>query len=374
MQKKVENIDRVLPYGEILRGFASQPTITDADLKGILRGRGIFLGRDEKEDSIPILETILLSPSEFDDLKECQSTREDNQKRFSNTIDWDSPINLVEAISSIEDLSLFLDLEYANYELTGSPTIAVHQGNPNHLKIDIEIERHDTTKAWYNNKDKFTGSLYLEKVADNKMKVSYIYTAPEVQNVLKSFTKGIVGHCKDNKYINSDRKLKKILFSDFSNEKRIKFFKRLTSIVSSPLIPFELVDVVNISFHPNEVETLPTDIDWMKKKRELILKGQDIHETFFIKEVAYHKFIVCWSMEVKFKFKNHLSFDGDFSVVMGFPDYPKKRSEDSEFELNISGLTTKTNSTSSSKNNLKADFLKMLDNYKNVIYQEFVVK
>ena len=49
MQNVPDNIDLLLPSGEALRGFMEQSFISPTDLKRTLRGRGIFLNRNEKE-------------------------------------------------------------------------------------------------------------------------------------------------------------------------------------------------------------------------------------------------------------------------------------------------------------------------------------
>jgi len=37
---------------------------------------------------VPILQTLLLSPKEFDEIRECFNTKEDNKKVISRSIDW----------------------------------------------------------------------------------------------------------------------------------------------------------------------------------------------------------------------------------------------------------------------------------------------
>ena len=86
MQKAPDDIDVLLPFGEALRGFLEQPFIAPADLRHTLRSRGVFLSRSEKRDTIPTLVCLLLCPREFDELRECQSSREDNPKQITRTL------------------------------------------------------------------------------------------------------------------------------------------------------------------------------------------------------------------------------------------------------------------------------------------------
>src|SRR6266545_2351863 len=105
MQTQPDNIDVILPYGEALRPFLEQPFITKADLKDTLRSRGVFVGRYEKCDTIPILVSCLISPREFDCLRERQTSREDNPKRNSRFLIWHSQKALIQCIPETLNLN-----------------------------------------------------------------------------------------------------------------------------------------------------------------------------------------------------------------------------------------------------------------------------
>src|SRR5690242_17891656 len=121
MQQIPENLDLLLPFGETLRSFLEQTFITPSDLKHALRARGVFQGRTEKRDTIPVLTCCLLSPGEFDELRQQQATREDNQKTTTRTLVWNSAKTLLDAIPADLDLTEFLGGEFTNYKIIGSP-------------------------------------------------------------------------------------------------------------------------------------------------------------------------------------------------------------------------------------------------------------
>jgi len=98
MHKVPDNIDLLLPYGESLRAFVEQRFILPGDLRRTLRRRGIFQTRSEKNDTIPLLVCGLLSPEEFDLLRECQATAEDNPKTSTQTIAWSSNRSILEVL------------------------------------------------------------------------------------------------------------------------------------------------------------------------------------------------------------------------------------------------------------------------------------
>ncbi len=79
MNTEHKDIQKIVPYGEQLRGFANQKFISSAEIHRILKERGIFLLNQEKDFTVPILQTLLLSPSEFDKIREAFSQKEDNK-------------------------------------------------------------------------------------------------------------------------------------------------------------------------------------------------------------------------------------------------------------------------------------------------------
>jgi len=366
MQAKHVHIDKILPYGELIRGFANQPFISKGDLKKSLRDRGIFFPSSEKENMVPCLSTLLLSPSEFDNLRECQNTREDNFKKSSSRIEWSSDKLLIEAIS-LFDIQQLIPSEERNYELSKNPQLKVIENNQNKVCIEYEIERNDMNKSWYESKNTFKGSITIEKVGDNEIQIIKSYTSSESEEIGNKLQLKIIDYCKREGYINSEKKLQKILFGDFSNEHRIVFFYRLSSKMEN--INFEFLDIINMEFRPDDSIELPEEIKWMHKKSELILKGNQLHDTFFIKDMEYHKYLQFWEMESAFKF-SYLNTSGNCNVIFSFRDFVKKGNM-AEFEINISNFNMEDGSADY-RNKIKNKLLDLFENRKNEIYHKFL--
>lgn len=83
-----KDIDKIIPFGEFLRGFINQRYITATDIARILRERGIFVFNQDKDYMVPIMQNLLLSPAEFDKVRDSFSEKEDNEKKFSREITW----------------------------------------------------------------------------------------------------------------------------------------------------------------------------------------------------------------------------------------------------------------------------------------------
>ena len=60
-----KDINKIIPFGEFLRGFINQRYITASDLARILRERGIFVLNHEKDIMVPVMQNLLLSPTEL---------------------------------------------------------------------------------------------------------------------------------------------------------------------------------------------------------------------------------------------------------------------------------------------------------------------
>src|SRR5699024_681906 len=106
MNTEHRDIQKILPFGEQLRGFVNQRYITKAELNRILKERGIFSLNDAKEYTVSLIQTLLLSPKEFDKIRDSFSSREDNKKKISRDIKWNSNFDIFEpklANVSVED-------------------------------------------------------------------------------------------------------------------------------------------------------------------------------------------------------------------------------------------------------------------------------
>ena len=86
MEKINENINRFLPFEETLRTILQHPTISKNDLKELLRFKGIFVNDISDESTFPLILSSLLSPFEFQFLKEKLSSRDDREKTITRTL------------------------------------------------------------------------------------------------------------------------------------------------------------------------------------------------------------------------------------------------------------------------------------------------
>lgn len=370
MQKTPDDIDLLLPYGEALRGFLEQPFIAPADLKCTLRSRGIFLNRNEKRETIPVLICLLLGPREFDELRECQSMREDNPKTVTRTLPWNSRKSLLEAIPPELKLSELIAGDFTNYKIIGSPLFVPIGNNPNNICCEFQIEREDFSQSWAATKSIFKGKLRLEKNASGTaVKFILTHTAAETKDVNHRFVKDLTERFKRNGDVRREAEIETVLFSSFDNERRIAFFRSLMR--DSQPAGFEFVGMTNFGACPDHQVALPGDVSWMEQKVDgMKINGVALQDIFFLKDDEYHKFFFLYAVEVKFKF-DFITTKGTCSIVFEFPDFLPHKDGRAEFEANIPALSLDSSCTQLNKTAVKEEILRRINEFKLMQFEKF---
>lgn len=338
MNKTPVDIDRFLPFGEMLRGFLEQPFLTKAELASMLRERGIFTFQSDKRDTVPWITNLLLSPVEFDRLQEAQRTKEDNPKVNTQTIPWSSSDNLIDSVPDNFDINSVLDLEFSNFTVIGSPNFVPIDGDANHLLLEFEIERKDYSKNWASAENQFKGSLELKKIRQGaEVKLVVTHTANETKYVANKASAGLIKHFKDRKHIKDTATLKKITFDLFTNPGRTFYFLSLSQNIASSLLKFE--DLVDVEFAPDKEAALPEKIQWMEKRIEdLKLNGKGLHDTFFVKDKDLQPFVHLYHILARYAF-DYKGLLGKCVVSIGFPEYARTKEALSELEVNVKSVS-----------------------------------
>lgn len=362
-----KNIDMFLPYGEYIRIISQQNAISQGEIKRVLRQRGVLFGNPSKENTVPFLANILLSPSEFNYLRGCFNTREDTEKITSSTpMDWLSDKNIIECVPKINTDEYFKG-QILNYKLRRKPSY--RKIDDNTAIIDFEIERRDRNKSFIEQKNNYKGSVTIQK-KDNKVSFVTTTTSPESKKIAQFISNETAKHLKTKGYIQKE-KIHKLKFSDFNNVDRWVFLWRLSRDNESLYLNFN--DVIDISFTPDKNKgDFPKDIDWMQKQKSLIMKGEDIHDVFFIKNTEYYNHLIVCEMEVEFKFQLRTN-SGRCTFNFGFPEYNGRRkiNNNAEFEMKIVKLISDNKLDSIAKKRLNTELLKLMDSIKTKVYLEY---
>ena len=95
---ETNNNPSFLPVGNELREMIASSFLSATHLNELLNLKGVFIDVNEKNKSIPILTTLILSPNEFDFLAEKQIKKEDNQKINTLKINLETDKDLLQII------------------------------------------------------------------------------------------------------------------------------------------------------------------------------------------------------------------------------------------------------------------------------------
>lgn len=368
MEKIKNNINRFLPYGDSLRNLLQHPTITKPDVKQLLKNRGVFVNDGEDETTFPFLITSLISPSEFNFLKEKLQSREDREKTITRTLQWQSDETLISAIPDNFNIQEVIKTMYPRYAVVGNPNFSMVDNNPNKVYLPFKCETHDYSKEWYRNGDEFIGGVTLEKISkgDNQVEVQITYTSPETTDVGNKVVKNLESHFKDHGYMDRAGEIERILYNDFSNEERMSFLLGFT--VGNSIFTFEKASYLDISHDPRE--TLPSTINWLElaKVRELNINGEGLHNIHFISDKSLHKYMELCLIEILYKF-SITGADGECRIRLGFPNYLPKRLSNPEFEVDIVKIIVDQDSSSISQSTLKRTLQKEFEKLKNEKYK-----
>ncbi len=373
MEKIDDNINRFLPYGESLREILKHPSIKETERKQLLRMKGVFVNSADEDSTFPILTTSLLSPVEFDFLKEKLQAKEDREKTITRTLEWESSKTLIAAIPDKLNIQEIIKTNFEKYKVVGSPNFKMVDNNPNRIALDFICETANYSKPWYRGNSEFRGKVTYEKVTtkDNKVQLQIIHTSPETVEISEKVAKHLEKHFKDNNYMNPQKEIQRILFMDFTNEERIEFFLSMTENNDV----FKFTKAISLDIGPDLKANLPESLNWLEgaKVRELNINGEVLHNIHFIKDKTLHKFMELCEMENIYDFSIP-SAEGNCTISFGFSKYFKKRIGNIEFIADINTINTKDQYSTVPPASIRRQLLKEFEKFKTEKYDRLKVK
>lgn len=364
------NTDRALetklPYGQELTDLLVQNYISESNVSSLLQLKGVFYGRRDKKYSIPLVSSMLLTPEEFEYIKDKRNSKEDRLKHRSSALPWSSDKTLFAELPKDLDVRSLVDTEFKGYKILGDPSFVPCPSNQNKVTMDFEIDRVDNTKNWCNSNRRFKGAVELE-VKEEILEARFVIynTSSETEEVGNK----IVAHIKKDfatRGCTADRPLD-VAFSAFSNEQRIAFFWKLTGDIRSGMMTFEGISDIDIK--PDDSMPIPPalDIQWMENNvKKLHISGDSIHETFFIKDKKCHPHLIIWRMESKYTFDDHV---GKGRCRLSFEFAGAKAN--SELAIAVSQLALSKDHSHVSKTKVEKHLLEQIDQLKISLFKKF---
>lgn len=380
MANELPDIESFLPYGNSLRELITQSYISAFELKRTLKQRGVFTNYSDKESNVPVLMSLLLSPQEFENLREKQNTKEDNIKTNSFILELPKEkVNNTDLMSLIpENLDLnnliHKDNNRLNFSVDGQPNFQFsEEKNPNKIEMPFTTTRDNLTKDWATNKTKHEGTVIIEKIEEADkilLKVTGKITSSETRDVCKEFSKALENNLKEKDIISKDSEPRKILFNDFTNENRITFLQKLMADVNKSQL-LELKDITDIELSPDKSAQMPDKLGWLQDRiDQLKLKGKDLFNSFFVQEKTNHKFLFFSGIEAKYKF-TYQNVTGNCSILFTFNGFSKNQDIWSELEIRVNSLSFDKGFRDAKKNFYQSKILDYFEKTKFQVYETF---
>ena len=337
-----KSLHQFLPHGEMLRCFAEQPVIPSADLRGILRRRGVFPAGKDKNSTLPILTASLPSPAEFDALMEAYRSKEASPKVLTRSIPWNSDVNVLDSLPAEILADFNEELEFANYQLVTASEFTPQLGDPNHVKLPFRIERTDTSKSWCQTTNIHDGEVEIRKIEEEGIaKIAITYTANETKTVAATAVKRIVSHLKEQRIVEESDVEARILFSSFTNAERIAFLLGLTVGNSCPTLEFLEISDLAVARDDNSFEPLPEPIAWIEDRiHRFKCRGSSLQQAAFVVAKECHDHFRLHAVDAIFEF-NVKGAVGTCRILFEFPKFDQFGGTKSEFQVNIQEVRIK---------------------------------
>ncbi|CAD0002275.1 GapS4b family protein [Flavobacterium salmonis] len=355
-------VNKHIPFGATLQDVLNHPSLSDTKLKYLLRLRGIYLEDSKNNDTYPILLSTILSPSEFEYIKENIRGKELNQKITSRPLAWHNTEELIKIVPDKIDLNKILKDADSRQTIISQTNFAMVEGNPNKVKMQFRCQTNNYNSGWYRTKNEYEGEIIIEKVQENdKVYLRMLYTSPETLSIADLGVKHLVNDFKNKKYTKPNTEVERILYSNFTNEERMKFFLSLTD--SSEI--FEFQRATDLDMAPDRTMEMPIEIAKLMtgKVNTLKINGETLHEHYLIKENENHKYIELASVEALYNFSYHAA-EGSCVVQFGFNGYFKKRLSNIEFSIDVSTVNLKDEYRGASKDKVRLFLLQEFEKFK----------
>ncbi len=312
----------MLPFGEHLRAMLSSSLISKAQLNNLLKNKGIYLNNPSKENMIPVLSSLLLTPQEFEILKEHQKNKEDKEKRQEariKTINKQTAQDLKKHLKSF-NLTKLDKNKFRNYEYINPNINFILDKEKQLLTAKYKIKRKQNNKSWHEQIDIFEGKVIIDcSKNDLEIITKNISTAKETLNINRLILNQLKEQLKEAKIISKTAQEEKILMNDMTNEEILQFLLSFTN--NKNLENLEFNDIISIDIEIDEKVTLPNDsqIKWMEEKiNKLKLDGKKIEDIDILTKSENHKYLKCWGLVASFSFNNVTAGEGNVKIDFRF--------------------------------------------------------
>lgn len=359
-----------LPSGEVLRSILVRPELTESNLKSTIKSKGIYLSKYSKEDTIPPLMRSLLSPREYDEIRDLQKFKIEKLKYRSTQIPWQGSNDILSSLPDI-DLHKILDERYKyhpGFELIGVPSFVPIESRKDKVELKFAIEEHSDIATINNKKKEFEGSIVIELKDDGHLHLhsTKTFTSKGTQDLVNSIESKLEKHFKEIGSVKKEDGYERIMFEHFNNENRFLFLIKFVDDIGG-LLKFKKIVDVNVSPDP-EVETPQDAREFLKDIENLNLKGKSLKRHVLLSKQKYRSAIWLLTITVQYEF-SHAEGNGLCELEYAFPDFRIEEREMCEFQFFIGKISVNRNyRASAKKSKIEKAIFEEVDQHKNYNY------
>ena len=363
-----------LPQGNNIRHLLVKSSISEPSINSFLKEKGVFLGRAEKNNSVPLLMKSLISPDDFENLYALQKIKEESVKHRTASITCSKDFRLSEVFNETLNINQAIKDRHTyrpDYKVVGTPNF-YFDGESTAI-FDYQIERDNALNDWTDNKTYHRGSLRVDKDSTGNVHISVQQnsTAKETQEVNSIVVTYIKERLASQALIKVDETFTSIRFNDFDTSSRIKFLYSFANDLSI-YTTFQSLTDLNLFLDPGV--TSHDDIEtFLKEIENLRLKGKSLHNHVFINSDKYHDKLQCASINLKYKL-NYQGVEGAMYLFLSFPEFIKSRSIYSELQIQINFSLGNIKKRTTTERNIRKEILVKLDKVKLMKFEKFKSK
>lgn len=295
--------ERAMLWGDRLRILLNSDHISRGEIVETLKEKGIFIGSTDKSDTVPLLSACLLTPNEFKRLIEKSFIRESGKKYSSDKFkltsteaDWKTEI-LDNFDSVIDGIKLEDGREFAS-----EPAISVEPNGD--VRISYALRILDFSTDFIEQEIVYPGEVLLKQSGGGLEIEANKFRTSKDTNKFNDAVTGAIGKFYKSRGVITNEKPESILFDNFTNSERIRFFLQLTS-VNTPEFSFKEIGNFEI-IRDQEAGALPKEqrIEWMEGHvNKIQIKGKDLGRIFLLEEPAYYQYYYLVKMTAIYAFK-----------------------------------------------------------------------
>lgn len=366
-------IKDILPQGDAIRQLLIKSNVSNSNINSLLREKGVFLGQNQKNNSVPLIMKSIISPKDFSDLYETQKTKEESSKYRTSTINCRTDFEFTEVFDNNLDLNTLIREKHTykpNYSITGNPNF--YFVDEFTAILEYQIERENLLSDWASNKTYHNGAVTLRKISDTDIQISVQQDSTsketfEVNNLImgalkeKLFSKSII---KSNDDIISIR------YNHFDNSSRIKYFYSFTSNFT---IHIDFNSITDIDLYLDEKIESHEDVKiFLDEIDNLKLSGKGLQNHVLIYNEVYYPKLIFGAVKYRYKL-SYNGIQGNAIVNLGFPDYIKSKDETADFQISIDLILNRQDKNSSIENTIRKKLLEFFEKKKIESYNKFKI-